>query len=139
MKCSPGRKAAILALVALAMPWWQGCGDGKPGVDTSLTEATVTGIVSVKGKPVEGGTILFNPGNSERLVASKSAPIGKDGSYSIKTYTGGNQVSFDGEVASKNRGVGLIKEFVDVRPGSNKADFDLMTGGGKNSGFPVMK
>ena len=30
-----------------------GCGDGKPWVDKSLSEATVSGIVSVKGKPAE--------------------------------------------------------------------------------------
>ena len=65
-----------------------GCGDGKPWVDTSLKEATVSGVVSVKGKPADGGTILFNPSNSGRIVPSRTAKIGPDGSYTIKTYTG---------------------------------------------------
>ena len=50
-----------------------GCGDGKPSVDSSLTEATVTGLVSVKGKPATGGTIRFNPSNSGRIVPYRSA------------------------------------------------------------------
>ena len=84
-----------------------GCGDGKPWVDKSLTEATVSGIVSVKGKPADGGQILFNGNSSGRSVPIRTAEIGRDGSYTIKAFTGVNQVSFDGEIASKNRGVGL--------------------------------
>jgi hypothetical protein len=126
-----------LAIVALAF-CLPGCGDGKPWVDTSLTEATVSGTVTVKGKPAGGGTILFNPSNSGRIVPTKTATIGPDGSYTIKTYTGVNQVSFEGEVASKNRGVGLVKEACDVVRGDNKADFDLLgEGGGKKPLFPI--
>jgi hypothetical protein len=121
----------------------QGCDDGKPAVDTSKREATVTGTVSVRGKPAEGGNILFNGSNSERIVEYKTAPIGKDGSYTISAYTGWNRVSFDGEIAEKNRGVGLIQESFDVKPGvENKANFDLMgSGGGENSSplIPVEK
>jgi hypothetical protein len=111
-----------------------GCGDGKPSVDTSLTEASVSGVVSVKGVPATGGSILFNPSNSGRIVPIRSAPIGPDGKYTIKTLTGGNQVSFDGEVAIKNTGVGLIKEYCDVQSGTNEANFDLM---GPNSGKKI--
>jgi hypothetical protein len=127
-----------LALAMLALPLIPACGDGKPSVDRSTTEAKVSGIVKVRGKPAEGGTILFNPSNSERTVATNSAPIGKDGSYSITTYTGGNQVSFDGEIAAKNPGVGLAKEYLEVQPGDNKHDFDLMgEGSGKQMPFQM--
>jgi hypothetical protein len=111
-----------------------GC-DGKPRVETSLNEATVTGTVTVKGKPAEGGKILFNGSNSERIVAARTAPIGPDGTYKITAFVGGNQVSFDGDVAAKNRGVGLIKEYVDVQPGENQADFDLLGEGGARKGM----
>ncbi len=137
MMCLRRRNPALLALTLLTIPWVQGCSDGKPRVDTSMNEATVTGIVTVKGKPAEGGTILFNASNSERIVPHRTAPIGKDGRYSIKTYTGSNQVSFDGEVADKNRGVGLIKEFVEVTRDDNKADFDLLGEGGKKPLIPI--
>jgi hypothetical protein len=107
-----------------------GCDDGKPTVDKSMREATVSGVVSVRGKPATAGNVLFNASNSERIVPVKTAPIGPDGAYKITTFTGGNQVSFDGEVASKNMGVGLIQKYVNVKPGSeNKADFDLLGGG----------
>jgi hypothetical protein len=134
------RHAALLAAALLTLPPAPGCADGKPPVDTSRTEATVSGTVTVRGRPAEGGVILFNPSNSERIVATRSAPIGKDGRYTITTYTGGNQVTFDGDVAAKNRGVGLLREFVDVQAGENKADFDLMgEGGGKRPAFPLPK
>ena len=133
------RDIALGTWTLLAVALAQGCDDGKPRVDTSMTEATVSGTVSVRGKPAEGGTILFNPSNSERIVATRSAAIGPDGKYTITTLTGGNQVSFDGEVAHKNPGVGLAREFVDVRTGANTADFDLLGAGGKSSlyGLPA--
>ncbi len=103
-------------------------------MDRSLTEASVSGVVSVKGVPASGGTILFNPSNAGRIVPTRSAPIGPDGAYTIKTLTGINQVSFEGEVATKNRGVGLLKDFAEVASGTNTKDFDLM---GENSGKKV--
>ena len=137
MPRSVSRTMICLALGAAAAGA-AGCGDGKPWVDTSLNEATVSGVVSVKGKPADGGTIMFNPSNSGRIVPTRTAKIGADGSYTIKTYTGVNQVSFDGEVAAKNRGVGLLKEAVDVAAGENKADFDLLgEGGGKKPLYPI--
>ena len=104
-------------------------------MDTSLTEASVSGFVSVKGVPATGGTILFNPSNAGRIVPTRSAPIGPDGAYTIKTLTGTNQVSFEGEVATKNRGVGLVKDFAEVTSGTNKKNFDLL---GPNSGKKIL-
>jgi hypothetical protein len=132
-----GYSAGFLAFLSLAVI--QGCGDGKPWVDTSLTEATVTGVVSVKGIPAPGGTILFNPSSAGRIVPTKSAEIGPDGRYTIKTYTGDNRVTFDGEVASKNAGVGLIKEYANVESGENHVDFDLLGEGGKKAPFELTK
>ena len=125
------------ALVAACL--LQGCGDGKPWVDTSLTEATVTGTVSVKGTPATGGKILFNPSNAGRIVPTRTADIGPDGSYTIKTLTGDNRVTFDGEVATKNVGVGLIKEYANVESGENHFDFDLMGEGSKKVPYELTK
>src|SRR4051794_25834000 len=47
------RSAATLVLIG-----W-GCGSYAPPVDTSTTEATVKGIVTIRGKPVAEGTISF--------------------------------------------------------------------------------
>jgi hypothetical protein len=121
----------LVAAAILTTCGVQGCGDGKPSTDTSLTEATVTGKVSVKGVPATGGTILFNPSNSGRIVPARTAEIKADGTYTIKTYTGDNQVTFGGDVAKNNMGVGLMREYASVASGSNEIDFDLM---GPNSG-----
>jgi hypothetical protein len=112
-----------------------GCGDGKPWVDTSLTEATVSGKVSVKGTPASAGTIQFNPSNAGRIVPTRTAEIQPDGSYTIKTLTGDNRVSFDGEIATKNPGLGLMKEYAKVAAGENQIDFDLMGEGSRKTPF----
>src|SRR6516165_9626482 len=129
------RSASLLALFGLVS--LQGCGDGKPWVDTSLNEATVSGVVSVKGTLAKGGTIHFNPSNSGRIVPTRTAEIGPDGSYTIKTFTGDNRVSFGVELATKNVGVGLIKESATVESGENHIDFDLMGQGSKKIPFDV--
>jgi hypothetical protein len=116
-----------------------GCGDGKPYQDTSLTEATVTGVVTAKGEPVtEGGTINFNPSNSGRHVPTKSAPIGPDGRYKITTYTGDNLVTYEGEIANKHRGLALRRDYANVQAGQNTLDFDIM-GGGKDPSVDFSK
>jgi hypothetical protein len=140
MKVFRMRAFYSLTIVSFTLACLQGCGDGKPGVDASLTEATVTGVVSVKGTPATGGQIRFNPSNSGRIVPTRSAEIGPDGRYTIKTYTGDNRVSFDGEVAAKNTGVGLLKEYANVQSGENQIDYDLMgAGSSQKSLYDVSK
>ncbi len=130
-------RTEFLALIVASL--LQGCGEGKPWVDTSLTEASVSGTVSVKGTPATGGKILFNPSNAGRIVPTRTADIGPDGSYTIKTLTGDNRVTFEGELASKNPGLGLIKEYAKVGSGENHVDFDLMGEGSKNVPYELSK
>jgi hypothetical protein len=139
MKILRRRTAFLLVIAMPSLTTGLGCGDGKPAIDKSMTEATVSGVVYVKGKPATGGVILFNPSNSGRIVPLRTAPIAPDGTYTIKTLTGGNQVSFDGEVATKNRGVGLIKDFIQVTTGTNEANFDLMGSGTKTGPYDFTK
>jgi hypothetical protein len=122
-----GRQLAAYALLSVPLlTLGPGCDSGAPAVDSSSTEATVSGVVTVRGVPAKGGEVRFNPSNHLRVVPTKTAPIGEDGTYKITTLTGVNTVTFDGEVAAKNQGVGLLKEYPDVRPGENKVDFDLL-------------
>ncbi len=133
------RRPPPLAAALLACALLPGCGDGKPYQDTSLNEATVTGVVRAKGQPVTvGGTILFNPSNSGRQVPTRSAEIGPDGRYTIKTYTGDNLVTYGGEVARKHPGVGMRRDYADVKAGENTIDFDILEAG-KNPAFDLMK
>jgi len=90
--------AALAAVVALA-----GCeGGNTPSVSGSSTEVTVHGTVTYKGQPVTEGQIQFDPANIKRRDAKiVSAPIGKDGSYTIKTLQGENTVRFQLPTLSK--------------------------------------
>jgi len=88
---------------------------------------TVTGVVKVKGQPASGGQIAFNPSNRDRKVPPFSAPIGQDGSYTIKTYTGENTVTFGGEVAKAYPLLGMTKKFCVVTGGGQHEDFDLLS------------
>jgi hypothetical protein len=121
--CCPKRRMSwfliLLACSSLAC-------DGRPSVDSSTTEATVTGVILVKGKPATGGEIQFDPSNVDRPVGPRSAPIGKDGSYSIKTYTGYNRIGFIGSIAVENPGLFRSKLAFEVKKGENHKDFDLL-------------
>jgi hypothetical protein len=135
------RRSTTFLLAIIFLGWFAlpGCGDGKPSIDTSLTEATVTGVVTAKGVPVTAGTIHFNPSNSGRIVPTKTAQIGPDGTYAIKTYTGDNLVTYGGEVAQKNMGVGLRRDSASVQSGENKFDFDVLGEGSKQMIFDLTK
>jgi hypothetical protein len=115
----------LTPLVVILAGLGSGC-DGRPAVDSSTTEATITGTVLIKGKPAKGGEIRFDPSNVDRTVGPRSAPIGPDGTYTIKTYTGGNQIGFAGSLASENPGLFRYKEYFEVRRGETKKDFDLL-------------
>ena len=68
-----------------------GCGESKPAVDTTTAEAKVSGVVRVRGKPMDGGEVSFDPSNMERQDAGhRKATIGHDGSYSVTTLQGRN-------------------------------------------------
>jgi hypothetical protein len=133
----PCRLTLVASLVACAII--TGCGDGKPYIDTSLNEATVTGTVTANGVPVsEGGKIHFNASNSGRHVDTRGTEIGGDGRYSVKTYTGDNVVTYTGKVAEKHRGLALRKDYVNVQSGENQLDFDIL-GERKSPGIDFSK
>jgi hypothetical protein len=103
-----------------------GCGGGRPSVDTSTAEATVSGTVTVDGKPASGCTISFDPSNVERKDATAStAEIGEDGSYSVTTLVGQNLVSFSGPLVSKYPDIVNGAFMHDLTAGPNTIDFAL--------------
>jgi hypothetical protein len=132
-----GSLRAIVSLTAATVGvLGQGCSD-TPYVDTSQTEVTVSGVVKVKGQPASGGQISFNPSNRDRKVPAFTAPIGPDGSYTIKTYTGENEVRFAGDVNKAYPMVGMIKKFCIVTGSGQHEDFDLL--GEPDSQSPKLK
>jgi len=73
------------------------CVDERPSVSSSTTEATVSGTVKVRNKLATKGTIRFDPSNYIRkMEKAREAPVGKDGTYSIKTLVGENVVIYSG-------------------------------------------
>lgn len=116
--------AGLMTAVAL---WGSGgCGDSPPSVDTSKTEAMVKGVVKIGGTPATEGEISFNPANYQRKdAATRTAPIGKDGTYTIKTLTGSNEVRLGGSLAKKAGVLQSQNRMVEVKTGENLADFDF--------------
>ena len=119
------RLAPVLAVSSalLASAW--GCGEGKPSVATSTAEGTVKGTVTIKGKPATRGEVIFDAANYQRKnVAAKSAPIGKDGAYSISTLVGENRVVVSSPDMPKGR-VATQEYNLDVKAGENSFNIDV--------------
>jgi hypothetical protein len=115
--------------MAVASLWFIGGCDGQPAVDSSTTEATVKGVVKVGNALAKEGEIIFNPANSERKdVEPRRAPIGKDGTYTIKTLTGGNEVRLGGTLAHKNQVLSQETRSINVHEGENTFDFEAKGG-----------
>lgn len=113
------RRAAALAATGLLV-LGLGCGDDKPSVDTSTTEATVKGTVKFKGKLVTKGEIAFDPSNYQRKnEAARRVPIGKDGSYTVKTLVGANRVSFAVPVMARDPQLQDLSLQYDVQSGDD--------------------
>src|SRR4051812_35136641 len=109
-------RSAAATLVTIG---W-GCGSDAPPVDTSTTEATVKGIVTIRSKPVSEGTISFDPSNMKRKSEPvRNAKIGKDGSYTIKTLVGRNNVSVSTPVTDKDPVLQYNSFSFDVANGDN--------------------
>ncbi|MFO0908918.1 MAG: hypothetical protein U0794_11260 [Isosphaeraceae bacterium] len=129
-------KRTMLAATGACALVMGGCG-GPPAVDSSTTEATVKGVVKVDGEPVTEGEIIFDPANYLRKDApQRTAPIGKDGSYTIKTLTGENIVRISGPATKKHSGLQYTKRPVNVNSGENSFDF-VVGGGGTSAGGDV--
>ena len=122
-------RATLSALTAVLLPLLAiACSDGTPSVSSSNEEVSVSGTVTYKGKKPTKGTITFDPSNVQRkMAAAVTAPIGPDGTYTIKTLVGGNMVSFDlpEYKGAADREVGYARLPQDVQSGQSKIDFEL--------------
>jgi hypothetical protein len=104
-----------------------GCSDA-PRVSGSLEEATVQGMVRVRGKPVTNGRVTFRSSNINRPTApTKEAEITKDGHYSITTLVGENfvEVTCKELFEAKNRPMIENEQMVKIQSGENTLNIDL--------------
>src|SRR5689334_16609887 len=77
----PGlRLAAITLPVVLTFAFVAGCGSGRP------TVALVRGQVTIDGKPVKAGRVMFYPVEGR----AATGPIQPDGNYTLTTYDAGD-------------------------------------------------
>jgi len=91
------KPGALLATALLLVVWGCNSGGSAPAVSGSSEESNVKGTVTVKGKPATAGKVVFDPANiNRRTVLSRSADIGKDGTYTVKTLIGQNIVHLEG-------------------------------------------
>ena len=122
-----GLRARVGALAAL-LPF-AGCGgESAPSVASTNSEASVHGTVKYKGQPLTSGEIQFDPANIRRRDATQvHAPIGKDGTYTIKTLQGGNSihVSAPADIKSKDPNVVTFMKEYDVPSGDSTFDVEL--------------
>ncbi|MEW4570622.1 hypothetical protein AB1L88_22390 [Tautonia sp. JC769] len=133
MRSGLRRIGGIAAAAALLVG--SGCGGGRPSVDTSTAEGTVSGTVMLRGKPAAGHTIAFDPSNVERkFEPARSAVIGEDGSYTVTTLVGVNQVTFSGPLIDQDPELQYAATSIDVARGENTLDVELPMPGG--SGGP---
>jgi hypothetical protein len=117
----------VVGWLALAL-WMAGGGCGNPS--GSMEEATVKGIVRVRGKPVTNGQITFHASNINRRNApTTNAPIGKDGSYTAKTLVGENSVTVICKelFARKNQMLQDLEDgqLVKIQAGENTLDINV--------------
>jgi hypothetical protein len=123
MRKRHGLGACLLTVTALG--FLAGCEGSPPAVDTTNTEATVKGVVKIDGVPATEGEVMFDPANYRRKdAAMRTAPIGADGSYTVKTLTGENQVKLGGSLVHKKGILGRVTRGLDVKPGENTFDFE---------------
>lgn len=110
--------------VFLAAAW--GCGGGTPSVSSSEQKVQVSGTVTLKGKPLSGGQIMFDPSNINRRDAPvANLKISKDGTYSGETLVGENSVTVTNPTIQKSLDLSANREVVELKSGENTVNIDL--------------
>lgn len=116
------RRRRLTIGICLATASWVGCGPAAPPpVSNSETKATVKGVVTIDGKPINSGQITFDPANAARPTApSATAKIESGGKYSLETLVGSNAVTVTSPQLQRGGGGQY-----DVQAGSNDYNLDL--------------
>ena len=120
---NPGRLLVLTATV-LAATW--GCGGATPPASSSSETVQVKGAVPLKGKPLTGGRISFDPANINRRDAPVATlEIGKDGTYTGETLAGENSVTITNPTIAKSADLSANRQVVTLNSGENTINIDL--------------
>jgi hypothetical protein len=123
MRCCRSWLTTAFASTLFVATW--GCDDGTTAVDTTTAEANVSGVIKVRGKPMDGGEITFDATNNKRSSAQRKATIGADGTYSITTLQGRNTARISSPMMKKEPQLAYGIHTIDVQPGENTFNIDL--------------
>ncbi len=124
MRHARWRLGVLTGVTSLVCAW--GCGEGKPSVESSTTEATVTGKVTIRGKLATRGTVSFNPANYQRKYEiPRGAEIRKDGSYTVTTLIGGNVVFVETPETVRDPKLNTFSQSFNVESGTNTFNIEL--------------
>lgn len=122
----PMTQARIWAGMAIMALVGAGCGEGRPSVSTSSQEAKVSGKVTIRGKPMKGGEIRFNPANYQRPNAPmRTGKIGGDGTFEVTTLVGHNGVSLSGPDIRKDPTLAYANTSIEVESGGSTLNIEL--------------
>ena len=103
-----------------------GCAPSVPYAESSQTEATVSGKVTLTDKPVTKGQVIFDPSNvNRRTEPARMAEIGKDGAYVVKTLIGANRVTVAIPGRQTKAGFPYVQQTFDVQSGTNTFDIAI--------------
>lgn len=116
----------LLAVAATLLSATWGCGDGTPSASSSSTKVKVKGTVTLKGKPLAGGKIIFDPANINRRDAPAAVfEVGKDGTFSGETLAGENSVSVSNPAIDKSADLSANRQVFTLDSGENTVDIKL--------------
>ena len=125
----PGWRRGGVCVGSLVVLCWlaaSGCSSNAPNAESSLTEATVTGRVVSPGKPITKGQVVFDPANVNRpRQAARTAEIGPDGTYQVKTLIGDNRVTVAIPGRPRPAGSPYVQQISRVQPGENQLDITV--------------
>jgi hypothetical protein len=120
---APACASLIALLCALTIG---GCSSGAPYAESSRTEGTVSGLVTLQGKPVTTGKVVFDPANINRPnEPAATAEIRKDGTFEVKTLIGANRVTVAIPGGHTKAGSPYVQKICEVRAGSNTFDITI--------------
>ncbi len=116
--------AALVAAIGLVAS--SGCGEGSPpSVSSSSEKVNVKGTVTLNGKPLTSGLVMFDAANINRRDApAAKLEIGKDGSYSGSTLIGENAVTVSGPAIGTGQ-LSMNRKEVVLKAGDNVLDVSL--------------
>ena len=124
MRTRNQRLFLVMMATVLAATW--GCGGGTPSVSSSDQKVLVKGKVTLNGKPLGQGKILFDPANINRRDAPvANLEIGKDGTYSGETLAGENSVTVTNPTIAKSSELSANRQVTTLSSGENIVDIAL--------------